>query len=292
MMKIANSVVIGVGKGGVGKTALATTLSALWAAEHDLRVLLVDGDTQASATLAMGLHPKDHGDGRSLTDAVTYRDPLQVVPAPNRPRLDIVVAGRETQRLAQTLVIDKAGTAKFAEAFAAIEGRYDRIVIDLPPAGGASMIPTAALAIGEYLLVPTTDHVADLEGLRVLGDDLEAARSEIVLLGVVLYKVAASARRARYEAYEEVRAILDGAAEPFETIVRDASDAYKRAMQKGLLIHEYHAKYGHMSVGERIKRGVTVPSNLAAFVQEFRELAAEINDRIADIERVTRRTEP
>ena len=55
--KIANSVVIGVGKGGVGKTALATTLSALWAAEHELRVLLVDCDVQASATRTMGPDP-------------------------------------------------------------------------------------------------------------------------------------------------------------------------------------------------------------------------------------------
>ena len=263
----------------------------MWAAEHDLRVLLVDGDVQASATLAMGLDPGEHGDGRSLTDAVTYGDRLQVVPAPNRPGLDVVVAGRATQRLAQTLVVDKGGTAKFAEAFASVGERYDRIVMDLPPAGGASMIPTAALSVGEYLLVPTTDHVADLEGLRVLGDDLEEARSDIVLLGVVLYKVAASARRARYEAYGEVREILEGAAEPFATIVRCAPDAYKRAMQNGLLVHEYLAKYGQMSVGERIKRGISVPKNLAAFAQEFRELATEVNDRIADIERVTRRIE-
>ena len=71
--------------------------------------------------------------------------------------------------------------------------------------------------------MPTTDHVHDLEGLRVLGDDLEESDSPIVLLGVVLYKVGASALRARYEAYQEVRRILAGAAEPFATIVRSRS---------------------------------------------------------------------
>ena len=150
------------------------------------------------------------------------------------------------------------------------------------------MIPTAALTVGEYLLVPTTDHVHDLEGLRVLGDDLLEADSEIMLLGVVLYKVGASHRRARYEAYQEVRQILGGNAEPFDTVVRSAPDAYKRALQHGLLLHEYLAKFGHMTKGEQIKSGVSVASNLPAVVGEFRELAIEINDRIADIERRAR----
>ena len=81
MTKIPKSVVIGVGKGGVGKTALATTLSGLWAAEHDMRVLLVDADAQANATLAMGLDPADHHYGRHFVDAVTYGDPIKVVNA-------------------------------------------------------------------------------------------------------------------------------------------------------------------------------------------------------------------
>ena len=288
--KIANSVVIGVGKGGVGKTALATTLAALWAAEHSMRVLLVDGDVQASATRTMGLDPAKNLNGRSLADAVIDGDPLSVVAAPGRAGLDVVVAGRDTARLAQALVTDPHGSARLADAFTAIEGGYDRIVIDLPPAGGASMIPTAALTVGEYLLVPTTDHVHDLEGLRVLGDDLIEARSAIILLGVVLYKVGAAHRRARYEAYQEVRRILGGAAEPFSTVVRSAPDAYKRAMQDGLLVHEYLAKYGQLSVGERINRGISVPKNLPAVVAEFRDLAMEVNDRIADIERMTRPT--
>ena len=150
------------------------------------------------------------------------------------------------------------------------------------------MIQTAALTVGEYLLVPTSGHVHDLEGLRVLGDDLLEADSAIMLLGVVLYKVGASHRRARYEACQEVRQILGGNAEPFDTVVRSAPDAYKRALQHGLLLHEYLAKFGHMTKGEQIKSGISVASNLPAVVGEFRELAIEINDRIADIERRAR----
>ena len=186
-------------------------------------VLLVDADAQADATLAMGLDPGEHHHGRDLVDAVTYGDPINVVNA--KERLDMVVAGREITRLAQAFVTEPRGADKLAAAFEPLTDRYDRIVIDLPPAGGASMIPTVALQVGEYLLVPTTDHPHDFEGHRVLGDDLESSHSDIVLLGVVLYKIAAASKRSRYEAYEQVRHILDGAAEPFRTIIRAAPSA-------------------------------------------------------------------
>ena len=181
-------------------------------------VLLVDADAQADATLAMGLDPGEHHHGRDLVDAVTYGDPINVVNA--KERLDMVVAGREITRLAQAFVTEPRGADKLAAAFEPLTDRYDRIVIDLPPAGGASMIPTVALQVGEYLLVPTTDHPHDLEGHRV--------------------------QRSRYEAYEQVRHILDGAAEPFRTIIRAAPSA-----------------------------------------DVLRDAADEVNDRIADIERIT-----
>ena len=61
----------------------------------------------------------------------------------------MVVAGREITRLAQALVTEPRGADKLAAAFEPLTDRYDRTVIDLPPAGGASMIPTVALQVGE-----------------------------------------------------------------------------------------------------------------------------------------------
>lgn len=268
MHKIDKSVVVGVGKGGVGKTALATTLSGIWAAEHGLRVLLVDADPQANATLAMGVKPADQDHGRSFVDAVSWGDPIK--PVTVRERLDLVAAGREISRLAQFLVTEPRALEKFAEAFETASANYDRIVIDLPPAAGASMIPPVALRVGEYLLVPATDHPHDLEGLRVLGDDLAAAESQIVLLGVVLYKISAAAPRARYEAFEKVRRILGGGAEPFATIVRSAPKAYKDALERGQLIHEYLEWAQTKSVDDRKRERISIARNLPDVVAEFR----------------------
>ena len=200
MMKIAKSVVIGVGKGGVAKTAWRPLCRRYGPRSTKCEFCSSTAMCRRQPRARWGSTPSTIWTVACLTDAVVYGDPLQVVAAPGRPGLDVVVAGRYTKKLAQALVSDPHGPAKFADAFTVIGERYDRIVIDLPPAGGASMIPTAALTVGEYLLVPTTDHVHDLEGLRVLGDDLLEANSAIMLLGVVLYKVGASHRRARYEA--------------------------------------------------------------------------------------------
>ena len=101
---------MGVGKGGVGKTALATTLAGIWAAEHGLRVLLVDADAQADATLAMGVEPADQDHGRSFVDAVSWGDPLE--PVTVREGLDLVAAGREISRLAQFLVTEPSKSSQ------------------------------------------------------------------------------------------------------------------------------------------------------------------------------------
>ena len=282
MRKIRNSVVVSSGAGGVGKTALATTLSALWASEHDLRVLLVDAAPQANATLAMGLKPEKHGGGRSLADAVIYDDVLRVVKV--RDRLDVVVAGRVLNRLAAVLAADPQGATRFAAAFNRVESCYDRIVVDLPTVGGVSALSTVALQAGEYLVAPTTDHVHGLEGLRVLGDVIKGCGSDIIVLGAVLYNVSASASRARREAYQEMRKILGPAADPFEAIVRSASAAYKGALQQGWLVHEYADWAGTRTVGQHIQSRTSPPRNLTEVVAEFEGLAREINDLIAAIE--------
>ena len=289
MMKIAKSVVIGVGKGGVAKTALATTLSALWAAEHKMRVLLVDCDVQASATRTMGLDPVDNLDGRSLTDAVVCGDPVQVVAAPGRPGLDVVVAGRYTKRLAQALVSDPHGPAKFADAFTVVGEGYDRIVIDLPPGRRRVDDPDRSsdrgrVSAGAHHRPRPRPRGAQSPRRRPPGSqqrDHAAGRRAVQSRRLT----PASALRG---ACQEVRQILGGNAEPFDTVVRSAPDAYKRALQHGLLLHEYLAKFGHMTKGEQIKSGISVASNLPAVVGEFRELAIEINDRIANIERRAR----
>ena len=189
MRTIPNSIVVGIGKGGSCKTTLATQLAGIWSSEGK-RVLLADLDVQASATKVVGLDPREVGDGRYLMDAVMYGDDLVTVKA--RDNLEIIGAGRHTKTLSHHLVTTDNGPESFAVPFEKLmaSGRFDRIVFDLPPSG-SSRLADMAMQTGAYLLVPTSSGVDNLEGLRVLAEELEVLESEILLLGVVLMKIGA-----------------------------------------------------------------------------------------------------
>ena len=281
---IPNSIVVGIGKGGSCKTALATQLAGIWSSEGK-RILLVDLDVQASATKVVGLDPRSHGEGRHLMDAILYGDDLQAVPA--RDNLDVVVAGRHTKTLSNHLVAADNGPESFALPFEKLmaTGRFDRLVFDLPPSG-SSRLADMAMQTGKYLLVPTSSGVDNLEGLRVLAEELETLESDILLLGVVLMRIGAGAPRKRLETREEVAAILDGVADPFQTIIRDAGAAYDDSRKAGLFLHEYADWATTVSVTNQIHARIKIPTNLADLAREFYELADEVDDRIALAERI------
>lgn len=279
MRTIADSVVVGIGKGGSCKTTLATQLSGIWASEGK-RVLLADLDMQASATKVVGLDPGQHGDGRHLMDAIMYGDELVTVKA--RDYLDVVVAGRHTKTLSNHLVTSGDPSDSFALPFEKLmaSGRFDRLVFDLPPSG-SSRLADMAMQTGKYLLVPTSSGVDNIEGLRVLAGELEELDSNILLLGVVLMKISAAAPRKRAETRKDVSEILAGVADPFHTIIREAGSAYDDSRKAGLFLHEYAQWASTVSVTQQIRGKVKIPANMRDLAREFYELADEVDDRIA-----------
>ena len=284
MITIDRSVVVGIGKGGSCKTTLATQLAAIWSSEGK-RVLLADLDTQASATKVCGLDPSDHGNGRHLMDSVMYGDKLTTVKA--RDRLHVVVAGKHTKTLSHHLVTAEGGPEAFARSFIELldQSQFDRIVFDLPPSG-SSRLADMAMQTGKYLLVPTSSGVDNIEGLRVLAEELELLESNILLLGVVLMRIGAGAKRKRAEAQQEVADILAGVADPFNTVIREAGTAYDDSRKAKLFLHEYAEWASTVSITNQIKGRIQIPTNLVDLAQEFYELADEVDDRIALAERL------
>lgn len=284
MRTIPSSVVVGIGKGGSCKTTLSTQLAGIWASEGK-RILLADLDMQASATKVVGLDPSQHGAGRHLMDSVMYGDELVTVKA--RDNLELVVAGHHTKTLSNHLVTAGNPHGSFALPFEKLmaSGRFDRLVFDLPPSG-SSRLADMAMQTGQYLLVPTSSGVDNLEGLRVLAGELEELESDILLLGVVMMKISAAAPRKRAETRNEVAEILAGVADPFQTVIREAGAAYDDSRKAGLFLHEYAEWATTVSVTNQIKTGTKIPANLADLAREFYELADEVDDRIALAERL------
>ena len=284
MGSIPNSIVVGIGKGGSCKTTLATQLAGIWSSEGK-RILVADLDVQASATKVVGLDPREVGDGQHLMDAVLYGDDLVTVKA--RDNLDVVPAGRHTKTLAHQLVTTSNGPEVFSHPFEKLmaSGRYDRVVFDLPPSG-SSRLADLAMQTGKYLLVPTSSGVDNIDGLRVLAEELELLESDILLLGVVLMKISAGAPRKRAETRTEVAEILAGIADPFQTIIREAGSAYDDSRKAGLFLHEYAEWASTVSITNQIHSKIKIPANLGDLAREFYELADEVDDRIALAERL------
>ncbi len=278
-MSIKNSVVVGIGKGGSCKTTLATQLAGIWSSEGK-KILLADLDMQASATKVVGLDPNQHGDGRHLMDAIMYGDDIATVKA--RDNLDIIVAGRHTKTLSNHLVTAQSPAEAFAVPFEKLNAiaRYDRIIFDLPPSG-SSRLADMAMQTGQYLLVPTSSGVDNIEGLRVLAGELEQLNSDILLLGVVMMKIGAGASRKRLETQQQVTEILAGVADPFQTVIREAGAAYDDSRKANLFLHEYAEWASTVSISNQIRGRIKIPGNLKDLAREFYELADEVDDRIA-----------
>jgi chromosome partitioning protein len=181
-------------KGGVGKTTISLTV-AVAAARRGARVLVIDLDPQASATMV--LVPGD-ARGPTMADAIlrsascSLRD--TVVPTEWGP--DLAPSDRALRSAETALPAgDAGGLARQLES----AGEYDLALIDCPPNLGALTIEALcavprALIVTEptYLALQATDELLDT--LR----DVAAERNQsLELAGVVLNRVENTAEHRR-----------------------------------------------------------------------------------------------
>lgn len=204
-------------KGGVGKTTTSVNL-AVGLARAGRRVLLVDLDSQAHATLHVGVMPGSHSlsaydvlvGGESLAAAtVSARDNLWVVPAHiDLSAVEMALSatnGRESI-LTQRIAADPRCSGMDPEC-------YDYLVIDCPPSLG--LLSLNAMAAVDDVLLPLQPHFLALHGLSKLLETIEMVSDHVNprlrLLGVVLCMFEAGTRLAA-EIGRDVEAFFASAA--------------------------------------------------------------------------------
>lgn len=198
-------------KGGVGKTTTAVALAAALR-DRGHRVLFIDADPQMNGTRWFGFDITQRylslfeimkAAGRmnaepDLTPAiVVLEDGLDLVPAHiNMTALDTELVGTlEREWILHDLVADVAG-------------RYDYIVLDLPPT--LTLLAVASLLAADSVIIPLIPDAVSVQGLGQLLDTLKHLRrtkakrqEELTVLGVLLTRV-----RANTDHHRQYRAFI------------------------------------------------------------------------------------
>jgi len=159
-------------KGGVGKTTSAVNL-ATCLATADQRTLLVDCDSQANATAAIGF-PKDPS-RRTLYHALILNEPFErIVQKSQVAGLDVIPADKNLAGAAVELVGSESREYKLQAFLSAIRDQYTFIVLDCPPA--LDLLTLNALVAADSVLVPIQCEYLALEGVSELLDTLMRIR--------------------------------------------------------------------------------------------------------------------
>ncbi len=205
-------------KGGVGKTTTTVNLGAALAARGK-RVLVVDLDPQANATLWLGV------DLRTLDQSmyhVLVKDvPLAAIIQPSTVAgIDLAPAHLDLSAADLELVNSFEREILLKDTLAAVADRYDYILIDCPPS--LSLLTINALVAAREVLIPLQCHYLAYLGVARLSETVRLVQRRLnpvlTILGIVvtMYDGRSAIHK---EILEQIRAGFHGRV--FDAVIRN-----------------------------------------------------------------------
>lgn len=309
------------GKGGQGKTSIATHTAALLAeaeaakAEQGQphgRVLFIEMDLQGNAHQDFGTGGHELNDnGEALSMAILHgTEPTIIRDVRGRTCLDMLPSGEELENLPALIlgIQQRLGTAAWLSlavviARLVVQHGYSWVVIDCPPSSKEPQV--LALAAARWALVPLSvadsGSIKGWQGVSRRFANVRHYNPDLELLGSVLFafehkyyqdKKTGEKRPvgAWVEAREEVEQLLSEAkvdAPLFNAVIRDARRVAKACRKRGQLSFEVAESTDGLKWWEkrRGRSGNILPTERAEQVgEDYLDLVEEIVERVYAIE--------
>lgn len=162
-------------KGGVAKTTTCVNVAWLLGLQAR-RVLLIDCDPQANATVHLGIDPHEQELAKAtLTHALRSTRPMREFVTPVCEGVfDLLPSSISLAAADRELLRQPNGTLILRAKIAQLTGHYDYVVLDCPPHLGE--LTVSVLNAADQLLIPTQTEMLSMMGIPQLFETIAGVR--------------------------------------------------------------------------------------------------------------------